>query len=334
MTANIASDGARDLFASHREVAWHGLGTVFQQEVTDYTEMLRLSGLGGWDIHEMPVSVTDHDGSALDARFVVPAKAIVATVNGENRVLGLTGERYEIVQNEEAFSFLQSLSDGASWETAGAIRDGRVVFGSIALDREIVLDPSGAADAISAYLLVTTSHDGSGSVTGGRTPVRVVCENTLNIALPGISQSFKFRHTMTVAERMAKGAEEWRKNNVYFDRFEAEAKELFETPATDRQFFGIVENLFPRPEKDVKGALTKWERRQETFAQAWNGAPNAGIKNTAWGVLNALTEANQWGRNVRKGGRGAENFAAAGAGFDIPTNQFRATALAAAKALV
>jgi len=328
MPAAIATDGARDLFASHREPAWHGLGTVFADEITDYSDMLDRAGLSEWEVHEVAADLGD------EYRFVTPTKHIVASIGNEKRVLGTTGERYEIVQNEEAFAFLQSLSDGSRWETAGAIKDGRVVFGSIALDREIVLDPNGVADVVKAYLLVSSSHDGSGSVAGGRTAVRVVCQNTLDMAMGNIAQSFKFRHTMTVADRMKVGAEEWRKNYVYFDQFEKEAKALFQKKVTNNQFFGLVENLFPKPEKDVKGAVKKWENRQGLFAQAWNGRPNEGIRGTGWGTVNALTEANQWGRNVQTGrDNGQENFFAAGAGFDIPTKVFRQKALTLVKAL-
>lgn len=339
MPAAITSNGTRDLFASHREPAWHGLGHVFTKEVTDSVEMLRLAGLNDWNIREMPIAVTgvsDATGSEVirDVDFVVPAKAIVATIGNRERVLGVTGERYEIVQNEEAFSFLQSLHDGARWETAGAIKDGRVVFGSMAFDRDFVLDPSGVADKVSSYLLVYTSHDGSTGVAGGITPVRVVCQNTLNVAQKGLKQTFKMRHTATVSARMEAEAALWRQANTYMDEFEKEAQTLFKTEATNKQYFDIVESLFPKPETDVKGAVKKWEARQSLFAQAWNGTPNEGIRNTAWGVFNALTEANQWGRSVRKGERGAENFAAAGAGFDIPTNQFRNEAFALAKSLV
>lgn len=335
MTDNIASnDQGIDLFASFREPAWHSLGNVFTEEVTDSVRMLDLAGLSGWDVREQSIAVTTESDTILPARFVSPAKAIVATIGTENVVLGVTGERYEIVSNEEAFSFLQSLHDGARWETAGAIKGGRVVFGSMAFERDFVLDPTGVADRVESYLLVYTSHDGSTNVAGGVTPVRVVCQNTLNAALPGIKQTFKMRHTRNVAERMAAESELWRTANTYMDAFEAEAQTLFSQAATDKDYFGIVENLFPKPEKDVKGAVKKWETRQEVYAQAWNGKPNAGIKGTAWGVFNALTEANQWGRSVRKTDNGAENFAAAGAGFDIPTNNFRKAALDAARSLV
>lgn len=335
MVAAIASNGSFDLFASHREPAWHGLGTVFTEEVTDYSRMLDLAGLSGWDVREQSIVPLADDDTILPARFVTPAQAIVATIGAENVVLGVTGERYKIVQNEEAFAFLQSLHDGARWETAGAIKGGRVVFGSMAFERDFVLDPSGVADKVETYLLVHTSHDGSTGIGGGVTPTRVVCQNTLNVAMGNIRNTFKMRHTKTVAERMKVEAEMWRKAHSYMDAFEAEAKSLYETSVTDKAYFDIVTEMFPKPEEDVKGSFAKWEKRQSVFAQAWNGAPNAGIKGTAWGVFNALTEANQWGRSIRKTAEnGSENFYAAGSGFDIPTNTFRQQALSAALSLV
>lgn len=330
MTDNITTnDQGVDLFASFREPAWHGLGTVFQSEVTDYMEMLDLASLSGWNVHEEDIAL-----ESGDARFVTPAKAIVATIGTETVVLGVTGERYRIVDNEDAFKFLQSLHDGARWETAGAIKDGRVVFGTIAFDRDFVIDPNGVSDRVSSYLLCHTSHDGSTALGGGVTPIRVVCKNTLNVALGNIKNTFKIRHTQKASERMAAEAALWRQANVYMDAFEVEAQALYAAPVTTKQYLAVVDDLFPKPEEDKKGSFSKWENRRGLYVQAWNGKPNAGIKNTAWGVFNALTEANQWGRSTRKTDNGAENFAAAGAGFDIPTNVFRQTALDRAKALV
>lgn len=335
MSADIASNGTIDLFASYRELAWHKLGNVFQEEVTDYKVMLEKAGLNDWDVREMPLAVTALDSDEIqDVKFVVDANAIVATIGTQETVLGVTGSRYQIVQNEEAFEFLQSLHDGARWETAGAIKGGRVVFGSMAFDRDFVLDPSGVADKVESYLMVHTSHDGSTGVAGGVTPVRVVCQNTLNVALRGLKQTFKIRHSLNAAKRMEAEAALWRQAHTYMDGFEQEAQAMFAQSVTDKEFFALTESMFPRPEADVKGAVTKWETRQELFAQAWKGEPNAGIRNTAWGVANALTEATQWGRKIQKTPAGQENFYAAGAGFDLTTNKFRAEAFEAAKSFV
>lgn len=333
MTDNIANDGKRDLFASFREQAWHRLGTVFSETVTDFKRMLTLAGLAGWDMRLMPLAALSDAGVILPTTWATTNYALVATMGDEQRVLGIVGDRYEIISNEQAFSFLQSLSDGARWETAGAIKQGRVVFGSLAFDRDFVLDPSGVADRVSTYLLVHTSHDGSKATGGGMTPTRVVCQNTLNVALGNIKSTFSFRHTTNVEERMAQAATAWRQAHTYFDAFEVEAQALFAQKVTNDEFFGIVDGLFPEPEEDKKGAKAKWEAKRGIFAQAWNGEPNAGIRGTGWGAFNALTEANQWGRGQQKTEAGEENFFAAGAGFDGPTNVFRQKALVAVKSL-
>lgn len=337
MPAAIDTTNGVNLFASFREPAWHRLGTVFDHEVTDYREMLKLAGLDGWNVRK--------EALVTNGGISVPThNAIVRTnpVNGYTNVLGVVGDRYGIVQNEESFAFLQSLQDGARWETAGSIKDGKVVFGSIAFERETVLDASGVADVVKAYLLVASSHDGSTNVQGGRTAVRVVCQNTLDWALnDGLAQSFKIRHSSGVEARMAQEAEIWRATNVYFDQFAEDARSLFEVKVTDKKFKDtLVPGLFPKPEEDKKGSAAKWENRVGVVMQAWNGKPNAGIKGTGWGAVNALTEAAQWGRQLR--GRddagnateaATERFYAAGAGFDASAKVERQRIYTAVKEL-
>lgn len=329
MPAAIDTTAGRSLFASFRQPAWHGLGTVFTEEVTDYRLMLAKAGLANWDVRFE--SLSTESGAILDTH-----RATVRTnpVDGTTDVLGVTGNRYTIVQNEAAFSFLQSLADGARWETGGALGHGNKVFGSIAFNRETVLDPNGVSDVVRTYALVHNSHDGSGALGYGLTPTRVVCQNTLNVALGNLSQSGKLRHTATIEERMAVAAEMFRHANAYFDAFDAEAKALFAKSVSDKQYDNLLTKVIGKaPEANVKGALTKYENRRDLFTQAWKGEPNAGIRGTAWGAFNALTEANQWGRNTQNTEKGEENFFAAGAGFDIPTNQFRANALAMVKSI-
>lgn len=327
MPADIASDGTNDLFASYREPAWHRLGTVFNEEVTDSLVMLDLANMRNINVRTLELS-----DLLPQFQHVSDNRLIVGDFGGSTRVLGQAKGRYEPVQFEEAFAFLQSLQDGARWETAGVLKNGRLGFGSMAFERDFVLDPNGVADVVESYLMVYTTHDGSGG-GGGITPTRVVCKNTLNVALGNIKNTFKIRHTRNVSERLAQEAAMWRQANAYMDTFEVEAQALYAKPVSDAKFFAVVDDLFPKPEVDAKGAVAKWETNRAKYAQAWQGAPNAGIKNTAWGAFNALTEANQWGRNKRKGAAGEENFYAAGAGFDAATNAFRNQALELAKAL-
>lgn len=329
MVAAINTTAGRSLFASFREPAWHGLGTVFDKPVTDYREMLTLAGLADWDVRFETLAT--ESGLILDTH-----QATVRTnpVTKGTDILGVTGNRYEIIQNEGAFSFLQSLADGSRWEAAGALGHGNKVFGSIAFERETVLDPSGVSDIVRTYALVHTSHDGSSGMGYGLTPTRVVCQNTLNVALGNITQGGKIRHTKNAEERMAAAAHMFRHAHAYFDAFEVEAQALFAKAVSDKQYANLVVKVIGKePEDNTKGRQSKYENKRDLFMQAWNGKPNAGIKGTAWGAFNALTEANQWGRNTQNTERGEENFFAAGAGFDIPTNAFRQNALTLVKSV-
>ena len=115
----------------------------------------------------------------------------------------VVGDRYRVFQNEDLFAFGDQLLDGgAAWESAGSIKQGRQVFGALRIDRDVVLDPQGISDTTETFLLVTTSHDGSAAIQALITPVRVVCQNTLNMALSGAQQTFKVRHTADTAGRV------------------------------------------------------------------------------------------------------------------------------------
>ena len=143
-------------FASFREPAWHGLGTVFNEE-KNTNEMLVAANLNNWNVRLEELEIPSTLTSDKSYQYVVRTNP---TDKSQTDVLGIVGERYVPLQNEDLFSFGDNILDGGGrWETAGSIRGGRVVFGSLALERETVLDPNGVADKVKTYLLINTSHD-------------------------------------------------------------------------------------------------------------------------------------------------------------------------------
>ena len=208
----IEKYGDMATFASLRQPAWHGLGTVFENEVTT-REMLDLAHLSDWDVRCEEIS--------LPGRSHREYFATVRTnpFDGGQDVLGVVGERYRPFQNEDLFAFGDNILDGGRWETAGSIKNGTVVFGSLALDHDSTLDANGRADKINSYLLVHTSHDGSLAIQASVTPVRVVCQNTLNAAVGargrGAKQSFRIRHTQTAEGRVQAAREALGLANLY-----------------------------------------------------------------------------------------------------------------------
>jgi phage/plasmid-like protein (TIGR03299 family) len=306
-------------FASFREPAWHGLGTVFTEE-KNTAEMLSAANLNNWNVRLEDVNIPTHLSSDKNYQYVVRTNP---TDNTQTDVLGVVGERYHVLQNEDLFSFGDNILDGGGrWETAGAIRGGRVVFGSLALERETVLDPNGVADKVKTYLLINTSHDGSIAIQASITPVRVVCANTLNLALggvgrkrnKGIKQSFKIRHTQTAQGKVAIAREALGLANTYMDEFDKMAHAMIQKEITAVDFNNIILAAYPKPEKDTKGAIKKWENKVDVINDIYTGEFNGMIANTAWGAFNALTERLDWYRSARGGNN--ESILAAASGFD------------------
>jgi phage/plasmid-like protein (TIGR03299 family) len=314
-------------FASFREPAWHGLGTVFTEEKST-REMLEAAYLHNWDVRLEAVPYPAEYNVIKPSYMVLRDNPFGLGTD----VLATVGERYRVLQNEELFEFGDALLDGGRWETAGSIKDGRVVFGSLALERETVLDPNGVSDVVKSYLLVHTSHDGTTAVQASITPVRVVCQNTLNMALSGTKQSFKIRHTQTATGKIQAAREALALANTYFDEFDKVAQSLIATEITKAKFDKIVEAVYPRPDKDAKGAVKKWENKVDTIEEIYSSdtVNGAGIANTAWGAYNTLTERLDWFRNGR-GIRGQENVLAAASGLDPVTNAEKNKILAAVK---
>jgi phage/plasmid-like protein (TIGR03299 family) len=321
MAHEIETVNGQSAFASLRQPAWHGLGTVFEQEVTT-KEMLDLAHLSDWDVRLEDVGIPDGFESDRSYSFVTRTNPFD---RNKNDVLGVVGERYVPLQNEDLFDFGDLMLDGGGrWETAGSIKGGRQVFGSLALERETVLDPNGVGDKVNTYLLINTSHDGSVAIQASITPVRVVCANTLNLALGqrgrngSVKQSFKIRHTASATGKVQQAREALGLANAYMDEFDIMAKNMIETEISKAKFDEIVALAYPAPTgEDKKGSHKKHNTKIDLINSIYVGEYNNTIAGTKWGVFNALTERLDWYRTARGGSN--ESILASASGFDPVT---------------
>jgi phage/plasmid-like protein (TIGR03299 family) len=310
-------------FALRGEPAWHGLANVLfdKDEHINTQSMLDSAKLSNWNIQLEEIQNPTNYRSHKSSYYVTRNNPFD---NGTD-ILGVVGEKYKVVQNESLFEFGDNLLDGgASWESAGSIKNGTVVFGSLVVPKEFTLDPDGANDKTKTYLLVHTSHDGSVSVQASITPVRVVCQNTLNLALDSVKQSFKLRHTATVEGKIQVAREALGLTFRYMDDFEAEAKALFETSVTDLEFNKIITAIYPKPDELNKQGTTVWSNKIDLVNDIYFKSPTQeNIKGTAWGVFNALTERLDYFRGERKAKNSSQNRLINASGFDAMTNAER-----------
>lgn len=213
----ITERGASFAENGKRERAWHGLGQVVDEPMF-VKDALRLCH-ADYNVGLQPViAVTDDllsaihngdmiDGSMLRNLFVEGRMATVRT--DTNTALGLTSDSYGIVQNEDAFKFVDMFCSGKFAdrdntpviETCGVLGKGERVFVTAKFPQSIVLDAK-RDDLVDMYVVFTTSHDGTGSVRCMCTPIRVVCNNTLNLAMHKNIGRIAFRHSSKVMSRL------------------------------------------------------------------------------------------------------------------------------------
>ena len=197
---NFNEQTGKHSFFSVKEKAWHGLGQIVQDYPTS-TEALKFAGLD-YEVTKEDIYTTSYNCDSQPMDFTNRIKTHFATMRKDTGdVLGVVGKDYEIVQNKDAFTFFDSIvgGDGIQYETAGALGKGERIFITAKLPDYIKV---GNDDLIEQYLFLTTSHDGFGSITAAFTPIRIVCNNTLNAAFRNCSNSIKIRHTSNVKERL------------------------------------------------------------------------------------------------------------------------------------
>ena len=222
MAANVES-----LF-SVREKPWHGLGTIVMEAPVS-AEALRLAGLD-WKVVQEPVYTGNNE-------LVEGYKANIRST--DRRVLGVVSDRYKVVQNVEAFNFTDELlGAGVRYETAGSLQEGRKVWLLARLPREYII----AGERISPYLVFSNTHDGSGSVKVAVTPVRVCCNNTLNLALSTASRSFSMMHTGNIQGKIQEAKETLFMAEKYMDCLGMEFEQLRRQKVTDAQIREYVED--------------------------------------------------------------------------------------------
>lgn len=173
---------------SVRETPWHGLGRIIMDAPAS-REALELAGLD-WQVESRNI----YSGTGA----MIPGyRANVRST--DDAVLGVVSDRYRIVQNKEAFQFTDDLlGEGVTYETAGSLQGGKKVWMLARLPRKYLI----AGDQVEPYLVIFNSHDGSSGVKVAMTPIRVVCQNTLNLALNTAKRSWTARHTENVLLRV------------------------------------------------------------------------------------------------------------------------------------
>jgi phage/plasmid-like protein (TIGR03299 family) len=277
-------------FVSHSEKAWHGLGKIVQNAMTS-KEVIENANL---DYEVEKTTIHAKIGESLyqpyDEKFATYRK-------DTNEVLGLVGGRYEIVQNKDAFSFFDAIIDEgeAIFETAGVLGKGEKIFATAKLPNDLMVN----GEPCEKYIVLTNSHDGSSSIIAGLTTIRVVCNNTLQAALKGLSNKVSIKHTMGAKERLAEAYKVMGIASVYMKEVEGVFNQMAKTTISDEQLKSYIQNVM-KPEYKILHETTEEEEKLSTrfknqvdsiyeFALSHTTQNTNAARGTLWGAYNSIS---------------------------------------------
>ena len=269
---------------SVREKPWHYEETKevtkLIQEAPTSEEALRLAGLD-WEVLQTPVY--------MENGIEIPNyKANVRST--DNACLGIVTDRYKIVQNTEAFAFTDAIvgetEDGVvKYETAGSLCGGKKIWLLAKMPTAKVLD-----DEIDPYMFFSNSHDGSGAIKVGMTPIRIVCNNTLNMALNSAKRQWSTKHVGDMQSKLEEAKFCLQMADKYMKRLDEEADRLANAKLYKEQIDEILDELFPIDDNDTDRKKHNVQAEKDNFFVAYFMPDIAKFRDTAWGAVNAMSD--------------------------------------------
>jgi phage/plasmid-like protein (TIGR03299 family) len=275
---------------------WHGIGTVIQESPTTQ-DAIRLAKLD-WSVDKKPLA-------AQDGKKYYPTNFNGLVRSDNHFCLGVVKDKYEIVSNLDAFAFVDDImaneKGAVKYETAGSLYGGKKVY---LLTRMPDMDVLG--DKIESYLFFTNSYDGISSVRAGISNVRVVCANTLQMAINGAVRSWSAPHTKTIKARQVEAIRALKLATTYIEQLPVIADKLaVKKVKADK----IVPLLFQDDDKIKKD---KDQKAILAILDIANNKPDlANFKGSAWGIYNAVADYishPQSGKGFRSDDRKMDSF--------------------------
>lgn len=281
-----------------REKPWHGLGTMVAEAPTS-AEALRLAELD-WNVEGRDVFTAEG--------MVIPGYK-ANTRDKDGKVMGIVSNRYSIVQNADAFAFTDALvGEGITYETAGSLNGGKRIWLLGRMPETKIL-----GDKTEPYICFTNTHDGSGAVRACMTPIRVVCNNTLNMALSGAQRAWSTPHKGNVQARLEEARQTLQLAEKYLVRLDEEADRLANTKMGMDKVEKALDQMFPVGEKDTERQRKTAQYSKDQIIVCMMRPDIAQYLGTAWGFINAVSdyvghgdparhtkdyEENRWGRII------------------------------------
>lgn len=259
----------------NRVEPWHFGKNI--AEAASVEDAIRLADMA-WEVVQTPALIRLSDGNLLET----PMKVNVRSDN--NAFLGVVSDRYQMVQNKDAFSFLSYLSD-FRFVSAGIVSGGKTIWLCVE-----VPDFSVLGENMKMYMVFSSTHDGKGAIRAAITPVRPACSNTLNLAFKEAVRSFSLLHKGDVEGKLLMVGDIMEHESSYRAVFQQESERLASIRLSSVAVNSLLDNLFPLPENATPRKTDIVETQRAGLISAYNADDLGNLRGTAYGFIQAVSD--------------------------------------------
>lgn len=256
-----------------REATWNKVGTDIR-EANSVKEALQISGLD-YEVIKAPIYLSN--GHRIKDQFATKKK-------GTDEVFGIVGKDYTIVQNEEAFSFVDGIiSEGLTFVKAGETSYMNYIIAS--LPEQYILD-----DKFKPYIIFQNSHAGATTLKAAICPLRIICQNQFTMAFRNSENKISIRHSSSIHEKMDEAQHILQFNAEYMDSFNKMANEMAANKIGDEKALDIIDKYFLVDDNASTRKVNSNEEKKAILLNAYNAEDNQNFRGTQWGLVNAFSD--------------------------------------------
>lgn len=260
----------------NRTATWNEIGCDVTQ-CSNMEQVLKTSGLD-YTVEKEPVFLDLNDGVVVPNRY--------ATVNSNGKIYDVVSDKFEVIQNQDAFDFVNYMGTDITFEKAGETAGGMVYIIAKLPDVDIL------GDTFTPHVIFRNGFSGKYKITAAICPLRVVCQNQFNVSFKETGNTVTIRHVANANAKLQEAREVLKKSADFMDVLNRRAQMLVSTKLSPHVLDNVLNNLFPTEGLEDMNAFKRNRiiTARDAFMAAYESDDNQNFKGTAWGIVNAYTD--------------------------------------------
>lgn len=267
-----------------RTTTWHAIGKTVE-ECKDLESVLRASKLDYTVVKEPVFARPDINGQPSNLLITIPNRFVTMREN-DRHMYDIVSDKFEIVQNREAFDFVNYMGEDLQFEKAGETENGMVYI--IAKLPEVNI----LGDAFVPHVIFRNGFTGKVKITAAICPLRLVCQNQFNFAFKHTQNSTTIRHVRNAHDKLEEAKEVLKMSADYMAELNDMAQQYVGIKLSEKDLDIVLNNMFPIVDPESMNAFKRHqlEEQREKFKLAYLADDNSNFRGTAWGLINAYTD--------------------------------------------